>query len=109
MFSSYKITYNPVLAEELAAEELVKFTDKQGYLDWIVNWKDFYKNLAARQREIRLELKKPHSTFTQPGIDASALMSERQTNKWYLRILLQARRIAKKRSWKMKQDSKATV
>lgn len=36
-------------------------------------------------------------------------MGERQLNKWYLRILLQARRIAKERSWQMKQDSKVVV
>jgi hypothetical protein len=40
------------------------------------------------------------------GVYAGNLMSERHSNKWHLRILLEARRIAKKRSWQMKQDSK---
>lgn len=101
--TSYKIHNNPALVLELTAEQLLEFTDKQSYLEWVKSWKAFYKGLADRQRELRLELKKPHGTL---GFAAGVLMSERQTNKWYLRILLEARRIAKRRSWQMKQDRK---
>lgn len=103
---AYRIINNEILARELAAEELVKFDSRQSYLEWVESWKDFYKSLATKQREIRLELKKPHSTLPYFG---AGLMGERQMNKWYLRILLEARRIGKRRSWEMKQDAMKKV
>ena len=85
----------------LTAEELVKFTDKQSYLDWVVAWKNFYKDLAQRQRHLRIELSKPHSTLPYYG---AGYMSERLTNKLWLTILLEARQIGKRRSWEQKKQ-----
>lgn len=110
---SYKIHNNAVLVNELTAEELLDFTDKQSYLEWVKHWKDFYKALAAEQKQLRIDLSKPHNVYikTEWGeyLEASVKMELRQTNKFYLRILLEARRIAKRRSWQMKQDALTKV
>ena len=85
----------------MTAETLVKFTDKMSYLDWVSAWKKFYKNLADKQRQLRIELSKPHLELPYYG---AGYMSERHTNKLWLTILLEARRIGKRLSWEQKKQ-----
>ena len=96
----YKIHNNNALVLILTGEELVKFTDKASYLDWVKSWKIFYKDLAGKQRQLRIELSKPHI-----DIDSVAYkMGERQINKLWLTILLEARKAGKRLSWQQKQQ-----
>ncbi len=101
-YHSYRIIHNDVLVLILTAEDLAKFTDKKSYLEWVVAWKDFYKNLAARQRQLRIELSKPHSIYTYN--DLASKMSERHNNRLILAILLEARKVGKKLSWQQKKQ-----
>lgn len=101
---NYTIKNNPALVYILTAEELVEFTDKASYLEWVKSWKDFYRIFAIRQYLLRIDLSKPHSEYT--GWEVSDKMMERHRNKLILRILLEARRVGKRLSWQMKQDSK---
>lgn len=89
----------------MAAETLVKFTDKASYFDWVSGWKEFYKSLATRQRHLRIELSKSHAylEYHKSG-SVAGMMSERHVNKLWLTILLEARQIGKRLSWQIKKQ-----
>ena len=76
------------------------FDDKDSYLQWVVEWKEVWKERSEEQKQLRIQLSQPHDTVD--GV--SWLQGKRAANKMYLRMLLHARRYAKKASWQMKQE-----
>ena len=100
--------------EDRAAEEFCNFTDKASYLEWVSEWKKSWKELSKEQTEIRIQLSKPHDSLgfveSEGGWRwprAAFLQSKKGTNRYRLHILMAIRRVGKKKSWQMKQESKS--
>lgn len=120
----------PKIRQEEAAKKLLRFTDKDSYLNWVANWKSIWKELSERQRELKSILRQNHNEIDEKGrvefhkkqaereksgtADygfylywplSAQYMSEKSSNRSILRILHYARRFGKEKSWEMKQKS----
>ena len=92
------------------------FHTKEEYLKWVQMWKDEYKPLAERQREIRKIITQPHTVIKKTEwylpnthrvgeYDVGSLMHKKIMNRWRLRWLLEKRKEAKERAGRQRERS----
>lgn len=82
------------------------FHNKEEYLFWVKKWKEEYKPLAERQKEIRKIITQPHTVIKSENWyennthmvgehKVGQLMCEKWENRWRLRWLIEKRLEAK--------------
>ena len=81
-------------------ENITYFEDRDSYLEWVAEWKEVWKRRSKEQRQLRITLSKPHDTLNRVW----ELQGKRASNKMYLRMLLYARRYAKRVAKAMKEE-----
>lgn len=104
-----KARLNNKTVEELDSEDFASFltfTDRDSYLEWVADWKETYKALSESIRGSREAAKNmaragdPKAAYAQ----SSAALKGQQA-----RAMLALRRIAKGRSWAMRQATREQV
>jgi len=88
-------------------------SSKDAYLQWVREWKEEYKKVSTRLRELRIELSKPHvlsiidyGRWKYTTSSATPLLSEAYPLRIYARQLLELRKSGKELSWAEKQKRK---
>jgi hypothetical protein len=107
-----KAAYQLPIGEIVAGERLVRvrdgnewityFDSKNSYLEWVAEWKKVWKIRSEEQKKLRIKLSQPHSIY---GYNVGDMQAQRMVNKQYLRMLLYARRYAKRTSQQMKKEA----